>query len=212
MRTILAIILLSILASTSSFADAKRAGTWQLSLTPQFTSSQKLNYENGDFIDLASRTGWGFGVGYNFSEYVSLDLNFNSSNGSYNAQVHDVNGTAQNFSSNLYSSSVDLALTYNIIDGPFTPYLTANVGSTFVDSGVATGNIYWGCGYYYYCGYYTETYTAVRVNLGAGLGVRYDFENMLYVKGGINSYIVDYDSTNTPYFINYQLTVGVKFR
>lgn len=212
MRLLLSIFLLSTLTFTSSSADAKRAGTWQLSLTPQFISGQKLNYENGDFIDLESRTGWGFGIGYNFDEHISLDLNFNSSNGSYNAQVHDVNGTQQNFSSNLYSSSVDLALTYNIIDGPLTPYVTANVGSTFVDSGVATGDIYWGCGYYYYCGLYTETYTAVRVNLGAGLGVRYDFENTLYVKGGVNSYIVDFDSTNTPYFINYQLTVGMKFK
>ena len=60
MRLLLSIFLLSTLTFTSSSADAKRAGTWQVSLTPQFISGQKLNYENGDFIDLASRTGWGF--------------------------------------------------------------------------------------------------------------------------------------------------------
>ncbi len=212
MRMLLSILLLSSVSLTPLLADAKRADTWQIALTPHYTSAQKLHYKDGQYLDLSSRTGWGFGVGYNFNEHIGLDLNFNSSSGGSNANINDENGTAHQFSNSFYSSSVDLEATYNIIDGPFTPYLSASIGSTFVDSGMATGDLYYGCGYYYYCGYYKETYTAVRFNAGAGLGLRYDFENMLYLKGGVKGYWVDYNTENTPYFIDYQLSVGMKFK
>ena len=211
MHKLLLLFLLPLFALTPLYAQKERAGTWQVALTPHYSASKQLDFSNGNSIDLSGRTGWGFGVGYNFTNHFSLDLNFNSSNGSYNAQVTDVNGTRQHINSNLYSNSVTLGVTYNILEGPFTPYLSANAGTTFVDSNIATGNIYIGCGYYYYCGYYPETYTAVRFNLSAALGLRYDLPNGLFFKGAAQGSYVDYNTLNPSYFINYELAVGMKF-
>ncbi len=211
MKHLLPFTLLLALLTTALSAEIRRAGTWQVALTPTYTTAKKLNYANGQYLALNARTGWGFGVGYNMSEHFSLDLNFNASNGSYNANVNDKNGTAHQFNTDLYSSSINLEFTYNIIDGPLTPYLTVNMGSTFVDSGIATGNLNVGCGYYY-CSYYNETYTAARFDAGVGLGLRYDLKNGLFFKGGAHTTYIDYSTSSTPYFIDYQLSIGTSFR
>ena len=211
------LILFFILLTTTLSAESRKEGTWQVSFTPQYISSQALTFgEKGD-VDFNDRSGWGFGVGYNFSSFITLDLNFMASNGSYNGHVNEDNGTISNYSGSMYSSSVDLALTYNIIDDDLTPYISANVGSSFIDSGIPTGNYYGGTcydpwyGYYYPC-YGAETHTTVKFHYGAGAGLRYDFKNRLFVKGGVNVNVLNFRSDQFPYFISYQLSIGTTFK
>ena len=209
-------LLLILLLISPISADSNREGAWQFSFTPQYIASKALSFgDNGD-VDFNDRSGWGFGVGYNFTDYVSADLNFISSNGSYNGSVNESNGTVSKYSGNMYSSSVDLALTYNIIDDNFTPYLTANIGSSFMDSGVPTGNYYGGTCYDPWYGYYyscvdAETHTKVTFHYGAGAGLRYDFKNKLFVRGGVNVNVLDLNSEEFPYFMSYQLSIGTTF-
>ena len=198
-------------------ADSDREGTWQFQFTPQYVSSKTLSFDGKGTIDFNDRSGWGFGVGYNFTDYVSADLNFMSSNGSYNGSVNESNGTVSKYGGNMYSSSVDLSLTYNIIDDNFTPYITANIGSSFIDSGVPTGNYYSGTCYDPWYGYYypcvdAETHTKVAFHYGAGAGLRYDFKNRLFVRGGVNVNVLDLNSEQFPYFMSYQLSIGTTLR
>jgi len=199
------------------FAEANRAQSWQFSFTPQYISSKALSFGDKGDVDFNDRSGWGFSIGYFVSPYISLDLNFMSSTGSYNGRVNETNGTVSKYSGNSYSSSVDLGMTYNIIDDDFTPYLSANIGSSFIDSGIPTGNYYGGTcydpywGYYYSC-YGAETHTTVKFHYGAGVGLRYDFDNRVFIKGGVNANVLDFDSEQFPYFINYQLSIGTTFK
>ena len=48
----------------------------------------------------------------------------------------DKDGNAIEYSNNMYSSSMMIGMTYNIIDGPFTPYISGNIGATFADTGI----------------------------------------------------------------------------
>ena len=216
MRFITYIFFTLLLVSPIS-AESDRDGTWQLTFTPQYIASKSLSFGDKGDVDFNDRSGWGFGVGYNVSPFVSLDLNFMSTNGSYNGSVNEANGTTSNYSGNMYSSSIDFAITYNILDDNFTPYISANAGSSFIDSGVNTGNIYGGTcydpwyGYYYSC-YQAETHTTVKFHYGAGVGLRYDFKNRLFIKGGVNANVLDFSSDQFPYFISYQLSVGTTFK
>ena len=209
------LFLLPFFLISPSLAESDREGTWQFSFTPHYTASKSLSFGDKGDIDFNDRSGWGFGVGYNFTNYVSLDLNFMSSNGSYNGSVNEDNGTVSNYSTNMYSSSIDLALTYNILDDNFTPYVSANVGSSFVDSGVPTGNYYGGTCYDPWYGYYpcvdAETHTTVKFHYGAAVGLRYDFENRLFLKGGVNANVLDFNSDQLPYFVTYQVSIGTTF-
>ncbi len=51
----------------------------------------------------------------------------------------------------------------------------------------------------------------LAVNYGAGLGLRYDFNRKVYIKGGVSKNILDINSTNTPDFIMYQFIFGLMF-
>jgi hypothetical protein len=215
MRLLPFIILITAFTLTLT-AGGDREGKWQFSFTPQYIGSKALSFDDKGEIDFNDRTGWGFGIGYNVSDYITLDLNFLSSSGSYNGHVNEDNGTISNYSGSMYSSSVDIAITYNIIDDAFTPYISANVGSSFVDSGIPTGNIYTGTCYDPFYGYYypcidAETHTTVTFNYGAGAGLRYDFGNKLFLKGGLNLNVLDFDPDEFPYFISYQLSIGAMF-
>lgn len=215
MRLVTSFFLIFLLFTTSQ-AAGNREGTWQVSFTPHYVASKSLRFGDKGSVDFNDRSGWGLGVGYNFTDHVSLDLDFTSSNGSYNGSVNESNGSVSNYSGNMYSSSIDLALTYNILKSNFTPYLSADIGSSFIDSGIPTGNYYGGTcydpwyGYYYQC-VDAETHTTTKFHYGAGAGLRYDFKNRLFLKGGVNVDLLDFNSDQTPYFIDYRISIGTTF-
>jgi len=96
-----------------------------------------------------------------------------------------------------------------------TPYISGNFGVSFVDTGIKDGGGYDSC-YYdpfygYVCGVYETTKTSTDFTYGASIGLRYDFENKLFVKGGMGVNVVNFDSKETPVFTTYQLTVGSIF-
>ncbi len=211
------LFLLTCLMVWPASAESDREGAWQVTFTPQYVASRSLSFGDKGDIDFNDRSGWGFGIGYNFSTYVALDLTFMSTNGSYNGTANESNGSVTQYSGNMYSSSVDLALTYNIMDDDFTPYISANIGSSFIDSGVTTGNYYEGTCYDPWYGYWypcvdAQTYTTTKFHYGAGAGLRYDFENRLFIKGGVNVNVLDFDSDQFPYFVTYQLSIGSTFK
>lgn len=211
------ILILSIVLFTPSlFSRDTKAGNWQISFTPQYISAKSLNFEDKGEVNINDRSGWGFGIGYFVSPQISLDLSFLSTTGGYNGSVKEANGTISHYAGNMYSSSVDFSITYDFIDDNFTPFVSANIGSSFIDSGVPTGNYYGGTcydpwyGYYYPC-YTTETHTTVKFHYGTSVGLRYDFKNRLFVKGGINANVLDFSSEQFPYFMSYQLSIGSTF-
>ncbi len=213
---IASLLLLGLLTDSmaNSAEDAKKAQKWEVYLSPNYIATKNLSFDGNTELDLNDRTGWGFGIGFNFTEYASADLLFSSSNGSYAVSSVDTNGVPINYNNNMYSSSVSLGMTYNIIDGPFTPYVSGNIGMTFMDSGVVDGSTT-GCWYDPWlgevCGTAVSTKTTTEFSYGASVGVRYDFQNLLFVKGGVGLNVVDIDSNNTPYFTIYQLMIGSKF-
>jgi len=148
---------------------------------------------------------------------------FSSSNGNYSGTriidndppLLDQPNGPQKFTSKLYTSTLDFGFTYNLLSGPFTPYISANIGSTYVDSGVPTGNIVTGCWWDPWWGYVctpqAQTYTSTVINYGAGIGLRYDFSRKLYIKGGVAKNYLDINSSNTPDFTSYQFIFGFMF-
>jgi len=102
-----------------------------------------------------------------------------------------------------------------LLSSALTPYISANLGTTYIDSGVPTGNIgtacwrdpWWG----YICSPSVQTYTSTEFNYGAGIGLRYDFSRKLYIKAGVAKNYLALNSSNTPDFTSYQFIFGFMF-
>jgi len=206
-----------IAATTIHAQDSSRAGSWEFFLAPQFTNGKTLDFDNGAKAELNDRSSLGLGFGYNVDTHIELTLLFAASSSNYKGTsvADDETGKPETFASNLYTSTMDIGFTYNFLDAPFTPFVSANLGSTYIDSGISTGNVNTGCYWHPWYGYgcfpYDETYTAFRLNYGASIGVRYDLKNKLYFKGSIGKDYVDIDNSSDPGFTRYQLTIGSMF-
>ena len=194
-----------------------RSEKWAFVLAPQFTNSKLLQFDNGAEADINERSSLGFGFGYNFDHHIELSLLFAASNANYTGTriADDASNTPEKFTSNLYTSKMEFGFTYNLLRSAFTPYISANIGSTFIDSGIPTGNIgtvcWWDPWWGYICSPSAQTYTSTEFNYGAGIGLRYDFNRKLYIKGGIATNIININSRNTADFTTYQFIFGFMF-
>lgn len=203
-------------SSAAAFKDS-RDEKWAIFLTPQFTNSKTLHGKGGAEVTINERSSLGFGVSYNLNPHIELGLTFAASNSNYEGTLipEETPNEPVKVSASMYTSSINFNFTYNFLSGPLTPYITANLGSTYIDSGVPTGNISSGCWYDYWYGYIctpvAQTYTSTEFNYGAGVGLRYDFNRKLYMKGGVSKNILDIRSSNTADFTTYQLIFGFMF-
>lgn len=221
------LLLLTLLYSVTSNAVPgtfdTRAQRWEFFLAPQFTNSKLLQFDNGAEADINERSSLGFGFGYNIDRHIELTLTFAASNANYsgtriidnNPPDPDVPNGPQKFSASLYTSTIDFGFTYNLLKNPLTPYVSANLGWTYIDSGIPTGNIVTGCWWDPWWGYVctptAQTYTDSRFNYGAGAGLRYDFNRKIFIKGGVSINYIDIGSSNTPDFTRYNFIFGFMF-
>lgn len=196
-------------------ADADRAGTWELYLGPQYIDGQTVKFDHGSEADINDMASLMYGFGYNFDNHMSLGMLFNSSSSNYTGTAIDSNGDPKTYSATMYSSSMNAAFTYNLLEGDFTPYVLGNIGLTYIDSGIPNGlstGCYWLPWYGYVCGNYITSYTSTRFNYGAQLGVRYDMSEALFFRAGLGLNVIDLSGIPNPDFTIYNFAVGFKFK
>lgn len=217
------ITLIGLCTNAQATFKNSRDGKWEFFLAPMLSNSKVLEFDNGAEASISKRSAIGFGLGYNLSNHIELTLLFSSSNGNYTGtriidnspEDPDVPNGPQKFTSNLHISSMNFGFTFNFFSTPFTPYISTTIGSSFVDTGIPTGDLvtrcrfdpWWG----YVCSPHAQTYTTTKINYGAGLGLRYDFNRKLYIKGGVAKNYIDFDSNNSPDFTTYQFIFGFMF-
>ena len=212
----LSFILLAVISTNAdaAFYDS-RVEKWEFYLAPQLINAKDIQFDNGAQASLNKRSSIAFGFGYNINSHIELSLDFASSNSSYTSTSvpEDPNQTPVTNSHSLYTSSINFGFTFNFLSTPFTPYVTGNVGSTYIDSGILTGNVGTGCWWYpywgYVCGPVAQTFTSTELNYGAALGLRYDFNRKLYIKGQAGKNYLD--TGNTPDFTTYRFIFGFMF-
>ena len=209
---------LSLFATASIAAPGARTGQWQISLMPGYTGSQTVTFDGGATADINSHSGFAIGIGYNFSDYLELELDFGSANANYTGTriLDDGSNTPEKFTGNLYTSHMNLGLTYNFMAARLTPFIKGNLGFTYVDSGIPTGRVGTGCWWDpwwgYYCAPFAETYTTSELGYGADLGLRFDITGKLFLKGSVGQSYIDFDRSSATGFTRYKFIIGFSFR
>ena len=223
LETVALLACIALLSSNAHAYKDTRAEKWQFYLAPQFTNSKLLQFDNGAEADINEHSTWAFGIGYNINEHIELNLAFSAGNSNYSGtriidntpEDPDNPNGPQDFTANLYTSTMKFDFTYNLLKSDFTPFIGANIGSTFIDSGVPTGNITTGCWWDPWWGYVcfptAQTYTSTEFTYGASLGVRYDINSKLFIKAGASMNYLDINSSNSADFTTYQFAFGLMF-
>ena len=205
----LAALMGGIAAPSAAQGVGHREGTWEFQLPLTYTESWTANADGGAKADVNAGFGLGFGFAYNFNDHLQLGGSFNWSSRSYDATLVDSTGVRRNASGTLESSTIALNGVYFLFAGPLTPYASASIGSTFVDSNIPNGQSSTGCWWDpwwgYICNTYVPTKTETDVSYNVGLGVRWDISRVMALQGGYNRLWLD-SSHSTPEFNNWTLS------
>ncbi len=209
------LLLGSMLPAETISAPTARSEQWEISLIPTYTNSKTLQGGGGSSADFSAHSGLGIGIGYNFNDYLGMDLVIGSSSGNYSGTAIDENNAPQPFSASFYSSYIDLGLTYYFMRSNLTPFVKGNLGYTYIDSGIPTGQTGNTCWWYWYsivCGTYAQTYNSSEYNYGADFGLRYEFNDAVFLKGSVGAAYVDFQNVSYNYFTVYKLAIGFSFK
>jgi uncharacterized protein YpiB (UPF0302 family) len=216
------IVLIALFINSQALAEnvltesSRRSGHWDVSLTGTHVHSGTINFNNEANAAIDSSTAWGMTIGYSFNENLNLALDLSSRSANYNAEIVKEDNTRAIVQGSLDSSTTNLGLTYNFLDRRLTPYVTANLGWTFTDTNVPTGEPpSSGCWWYpwwgYVCGTFVPTETSNDWSYGGIVGIRLDISNKVFAKAGAGKQWIRYGDAGNPDFTFYKFDLGLMF-
>jgi len=195
-----------------------RAGRWEGFFGARLLLSDSADFAGGSSIDTEDDLGFAFGMGYNFNNHWSLSGEMSWADLSYDGDV--VSGTdstiSERISGELDVGTIGATLTFHLLEGPLTPYASASLGWTWIDTNIATGSPEFGCWWDPWWGYIctpvVDTVSDDSTNYGLGLGLRWDFGPSAFARFGYEQRWLDIQNANgTPDFGSFRLDVGGKF-
>jgi len=210
------LVTLAVLFGVSTLpAYADRDTGWEFGGELIYQDSQDFDSDGGSSASLDSDLGIALTFGYRFNERFELDFGLDWNNIDYNA--HLVNGTTPNLSIDIDGEmevwTPRIGATFNFLDGPITPYVSATIGYSFIDTnipdGPPTSTCWWDPWYGYICGTWQDTRSTEEFMYGAGLGVRWDVNDTWSVKFGYDKRWLD--SAGSPDFDQVKVGLSVRY-
>jgi opacity protein-like surface antigen len=167
-----------------------RSGGLEFSIPIIYSIPSKIDGAHNTSVDLNDNWGFGIGLGYNINEYFLVGGLFSWSSRSYEATFQKEDGTSGKYNGNMDSATLSLNGTYNILKGNITPFVTAGLGITWIDTNIPNGSgqeyCYWDPWWGYICGTYVPTKTENDFSCNIGAGVRWDINKDFSLKGAYN--------------------------
>ncbi len=192
------------IADAQSFTAVRpggRAGNWEFFLPLVYTDSSTMGGQNGSRADVNAGWGFGFGFGYNFTDNFQLNGLFSWSSRSYDATT----SSGVRYSNWLDTSTISLNGVYYVLPGNITPFVSAGVGLTYIDTNIPSSpggtSCWWDPWYGYVCGNYVPTKTENAVTYSVGVGVRFDVNRQFSIQPSYNKAYLDINkASGTPDF------------
>jgi len=205
------------MAQAAAAQSADREGRWESRIGALFLNSSDADFEGGTTAEFDSDTGFRFGFAYHYTDNLEVGLNLGVGTTDYRAEVAgDEPGEFFAVRGDLEYTTLTLDGTYNMLAGPFSPFLTAGIGWSWADTNIATGppetGCWWDPWWGYVCTSFQDTRTIDGFSYGVGAGARYDVTQTVVVLGSYRINWIDFDKAeSTPDFDGFELSFGWKF-
>jgi len=218
-----AIVLVAALAisSTALAQQNNRSDTWEFSLLVGNLEGETLSGANGSSIVIDSTTAYGLALNYNFNSHWALGGELSWGSPDYDAIIIPDDGFGNPLPPQTIRHEMDLFSytfkgTFNLLDGPLTPYAELGFGWTEMDSNVASSppitGCWWDTWWGYICNTYVNTFSKTRETLTGALGIRWDLNNGMTLKGSYGLMRIDTSRASSSAEMNfYRLDVGWRF-
>ncbi|HVQ61591.1 MAG TPA: outer membrane beta-barrel protein [Burkholderiales bacterium] len=218
-KSLAAIFTVSALAAADATAqETLRAGKAELSLSPLFTAAKNSNFPNGASAKSDSATGFGIQWAYNFDDHWSAGIEGAVSGVDYAGNAAPAvgnNNPAIAFNAHAETTTLRMAMTYNIITAQFTPFVTVGAGLTRIDTNVPNGAVP-GCFWYPYWGQVCNDVPArilTEFSYSAAVGVRYDLRSQpVFFRAAYNREWINFGgSTGSLPYDQLRVDLGVRY-
>ena len=202
-------------------AQTRREGKWQFNIPITFTFNTSIDGEGGSLIEVNNDIGWGFGFGYHLNEKFMLGFEATWLRAGYDATIpydddddQNPDGTSK-IGGTLDATNLQAVGQFNILEGSlFTPFIRANLGTTYTDSNIASGppqgSCWWHPWWGYICGSWVPTYDRWSFSFGGAAGIRADVSRSFFLEASFNGLWVDFANA-TPVFDGIRLNIGWLF-
>ena len=188
---LLACLALLLAVPASAQEKSRRGGQWEISLDGRYTGPRDVTASGGSKVEIEDDLGWGFGFDFHINRNFSLGAGFTWRSANYLATIVDANdpSVTQQIPSVFDMSTFGVRGSWNVLDGPLTPYVNGSYGWLLIDSNIYAGSTV-GCWWYpwygYVCGPISTTYGASTWSATIGAGVRWEPSRSsgFFMKGG----------------------------
>lgn len=198
-------------------ADELEQGDWEISAGVAFLGSSEADFEGGSRADFASDEGFRVAFDYSLTDALQVGGSWGIGQREYDAVIAgDQPGEFFSARGDLDYSTLMGTATYNFLDGPFRPFVTAGLGWTWLDTNIATGpptvGCWWDPWFGYLCSAWVNTRTLDGFTYQLGVGARYDFGENFAVHASYRIDWIDIEQADgTPDFDGFELSFGWKF-
>lgn len=199
-------------------AHAERAEHWEVSLQMIGNVDESSSGSNGSRLDIDSDIGIALGGAYHVTEQLELGVTMSFLSPEYKATINVEGDGPQVIKADMDVFNGNFYAAWNFMKGPFTPYVRAGLGWTYLDSNIVSSDVpitacWWDPWWGYICSNFYDTYDDTRFTYGAGLGLRYQFEEGVVLKAGYDHFRMEGDGLAAdPDFDLWRLEVGWMFR
>lgn len=185
-------------------ALAERGPGWDFGAELIYQYSKDINFDGGSYANLDDDVGLALAFGYRLSDRLELIFGLD-----WNTIDYEFGVVAQNpllsftGKGDLEAWTPRFGVNFNLMQGDITPYLTAAVGWSFIDTNIPDAppqtTCWWDPWFGYYCGTFQSTRSTDELMYDVGVGVRWDVSSTLTLRLGYERHWLDIsDATSTP--------------
>lgn len=208
-------VLASLLAARAT-AQSRGAG-WEVGAQLVYQDSQDIGFNGGTSASLDDDIGLAVAFAYRFNDRFEVEFGIDWNSIDYDVSVVSASVPELGFTArgDLEAFTPYASANFNFVEGPLTPYVTAGVGWSFIDTNIPDAppqNVCWWDPWFGpVCGTFQSTRTIDELVYQVGAGLRWDLSPGYTVRLGYEKRWVDLgEATSTPDFD--QLKLGVTFR
>lgn len=183
---------------------ADRGPGWEFQTDLIYQLGQDIDFNGGSSASLDDDFGLMLAVAYRFNERLELSGGIDWQDVDYDVNLVTDPGRA-NFKGHgsLESFTPRVALNFNLVDGPLTPYVRAGIGWSFIDTNIPEGRpqnvCWWDPWWGYVCGTVQDSRSVDGFTYDLGVGLRWDIAPAYSLRLGYEKHWYDLDeATSTP--------------
>jgi len=193
------------------YGSNERAEKWDFSLVLINQGSESLSGPAD--LSLAINDDWGFGFNfaYNLTNHWALGFEMNWVSPKYTLSGTDEDGDFRSVRHQMDMFNGQLTGTFNLLEGPITPFATLSVGFSYLDSNIKDGPGYCYPDWYWGWVCYSSSHDSTELNYGVGLGLRWDINRDMFLRASYSVMALDISNTSDPSFGMGRMEIGWKF-